>query len=110
MGKKQNPKQNSLLAEFEAKLEARYRRKLATTMQMCFDVAVVTANDVFKMGETRAPVFEKQYSENYAKMCAMLLQDENDPELEYSRTKIDERLRKIVGEKNFVPWDERYGG
>lgn len=23
---------------------------------------------------------------------------------------IDRRLRAIVGEENFVPWDERYGG
>lgn len=106
MAKKQNP----ILAAHEAQLEARYKRKLATTMQMCFDVAVITANDVFNMGEGRSPEFERQYSANYATICDMLLADESDPDLEYSRTKIDERLRKIVGEKNFVPWDERYGG
>lgn len=103
-------KQNALLAAFEKQLEARYQRKLAVTMQMCFDVAVITANDVFKMGAGRAPEFEQQYSANYAAICNMLRADESDPDLEYSRTKIDERLRKIVGEKNFVPWDERYGG
>lgn len=106
MGKKQNP----VLAAYEAKLEAKYRRKLTVTMQMCFDVAVITANDVFKMGAGRAKIFEQKYTENYAKICAMLIEDEADPDLEYSRTKIDERLREIVGAENFVPWDERYGG
>lgn len=106
MGKKQN----LVLAAYEAKLEAKYKRKLAVTMQMCFDVAVITANDVFKMGAGRAKLFEQKYSENYAKICAMLLEDESDPDLEYSRAKIDERLKAIVGADNFAPWDERYGG
>lgn len=105
MAKKQNP----ILAAHEAKLEARYRRKLDVMMQMCFDVAVITANDVFKMGAGRAPVFEQKYTENYAKICAMLIEDECDPDLEYSRAKIDERLKEIVGAENFVPWDNRYG-
>ena len=105
MGKKQNP----VLAAYEAKLEAQYRRKLSVTMQMCFDVAVITANDVFKMGAGRAKQFEQKYSENYAKICAMLLEDESDPDLVYSREKIDERLKMIVGEENFASWDERYG-
>ena len=102
-------KQNPILAAHEAKLDAQYRRKLNVTMQMCFDVAVITANDVFKMGAGRAKVFEQKYSENFAKICAMLVEDENDPDLEYSRAKIDERLREIVGAENFQEWDERYG-
>ncbi len=105
MAKKQNP----ILEAHEAKLAARYKRKLNVTMQMCFDVAVITANDVFKMGAGRAKVFEQKYTENYAKICAMLIEDECDPDLEYSRAKIDERLKAIVGDENFVPWDERYG-
>lgn len=105
MKKKQNP----VLAAYEAKLEAQYQRKLTVTMQMCFDVAVITANDVFKMGAGRAKQFEQKYSENYAKICAMMIEDESDPDLEYSRAKIDERLLAIVGEENFAPWDERYG-
>ena len=102
-------KQNPILAAHEAKLEAQYRRKLTVTMQMCFDVAVITANDVFHMGASRAKVFEQKYTENYAKICAMLLEDECDPDLAYSHTKIDERLKEIVGAENFVPWDDRYG-
>ncbi len=105
MAKKQNP----ILAAHKEKLDAQYRRKLNVTMQMCFDVAVITASDVFKMGAGRAKVFEQKYTENYAKICAMLIEDECDPDLEYSRAKIDERLKAIVGDENFVPWDERYG-
>lgn len=38
------------------------------------------------------------------------MDDEDDPDLTYSTSDIDRRLRSIVGEENFVPWDERYGG
>lgn len=106
MSKKPNP----VLAAYEAKLKAEYQRRLTVTMQMCFDVAVITANDVFQMGAGRAKIFEQKYTENYAKICAMLLEDECDPDLVYSRAKIDERLKAIVGEENFAEWDERYGG
>lgn len=47
-------KKNPILAAHEAKLEAKYRKKLDITMQMCFDVACITANDVFHMGPGRA--------------------------------------------------------
>ena len=32
----------------------------------------------------------------------------DDKELVYSRAKIDEQLRQIVGDENFSPWEERY--
>ena len=35
---------------------------------------------------------------------------EGDPELTYSTSDVDRRMRSIVGEENFVHWDERYGG
>lgn len=103
-------KKNQILAAYEARLEAKYRKKLDITMQMCFDVACITANDVFHMGPGRAELFARTYSNNYANMCKLLMDDEGDPELTYSTSDIDRRLRSIVGEENFVPWDERYGG
>lgn len=103
-------KKNPILAAHEAKLEAKYRKKLDITMQMCFDVACITANDVFHMGPGRAELFARTYSNNYANMCKLLMDDEDDPELTYSTSDIDRRLRSIVGEQNIVPWDERYGG
>lgn len=103
-------KKNPILASYEAQLEAKYRRKLNVAIQMCFDVAVITCNDVFRMGPSRAALFERTYSNNYANLCRLLMDDEDDPELTYSTSDIDRRLRSIVGEENFVPWDERYGG
>ena len=103
-------KKNPILAAYEARLEAKYRKKLDITMQMCFDVACITANDVFHMGPGRAELFARTYSNNYANLCRLLMDDEDDPELTYSTSDIDRRLRSIVGEENFVPWDERYGG
>lgn len=102
-------KKNAVLAAHEAMLEAQYHRRLAATMQLCFDVAVITANDVLQMGKGRAKAFEQKYSENYEIVCNLLKEHKDDPDMVYSRAKIDQRLRAIVGDENFAPWDERYG-
>lgn len=52
-------KTNPILAAYEAQLEAKYRRKLDITMQLCFDVACITANDVFHMGPCRSELFAR---------------------------------------------------
>ena len=33
----------------------------------------------------------------------------DDKEFVYAKAKIDEKIRSIVGEKNFVSWEVRYG-
>lgn len=101
-------KKNPILEAYKQQLDAQYMARLDVTLQMCFDVAVIAANDVLKMGAGRAAAFKKAYDETYHEICMMLVEDVDDPDLLYSRSVVDKRLRDIVGEENFVPWDARY--
>lgn len=40
----------------------------------------------------------------------MVVDDQkDDKEFVYSKAKIDEQIKLIVGNENFQPWEERYG-
>ena len=102
-------KPNRLLASYEAMLEARYRARLDVAMQMGLDAGMIAANDVLKMGPGRAEAFRTAYITAVNEMAKMLAVDgEDDPDLVYSRDVIDRRIKAIVGEDKFAPWDERY--
>lgn len=84
-------------------------RRSHIAFQMGLDAAIFAANEVFSMGESRAPRFVEAYNRAVAEMMHLIHDDAKDDEdIEYSRQKIDEALKKIVGAENFVEWDERY--
>ena len=102
-------KQNPLLEKFEAQLEAKYRTQLQITIQMCSDAATIAANNVLGMGAGRAPKFQQDFIDTFNQIIHMtVVDDKDDPDMEWTKSKVDERIRKIVGDENFVPWDERY--
>ena len=58
-----------------------------------------------------AEAYRTAYITSVNEMAKMLAVDgEDDPDLVYSREVIDRRIRSIVGEEKFVPWDIRYRG
>lgn len=102
-------KPNAFLAKYEAKLEARYQAQLQIAMQMGLDAGMIAANDVLGMGAGRAEKFRTAYINTVNEIMHMtVVEDKDDPNFEWTKAKVDERLKQIVGEKNFVPWDERY--
>ena len=63
---------------------------------------------VFGLGEGRAELWTKVYSETLDDMMRMVAADgKDDPEFVYAKAKIDERLKQING-KHFQPWEVRY--
>lgn len=100
--------------EYEAKLEivkAEYNLKLKMALQQCCDAAMMAIEDVFDVNEYSAEKFFIAHTENMNEMSRMAVEDGNDdPEMVWTKETVDARLRKIVGEKNFAPWDERYVG
>lgn len=105
MGKKPNP----LLAKYEAMCEERYLKRLAFANQMGLDAAMIAANEVLGLGPGRAEKFRIAYINAVNDMAQMIADDgKDDKELAYSITTIDRRIESIVGEDNFVPWEERY--
>lgn len=97
---------------FEERLDQERRnflRKLRMGMQQSCDGAVMAAEDVFSCTEEQAVMFIEAHMENVNKMSHMaVVEDRDDPDMWWTKDTIDRRIRRIVGEKNFQPWDQRY--
>ena len=107
-------KKNNMLARHEAaiayKLKAEYDAKLDIALQMGLDAATIAANEVLGMGKGRAKDFLTRYIETYNLFARMITEDsKDDPSIDYSTSKIDQRIKSIVGDEVFRPWEERYG-
>jgi hypothetical protein len=127
-----NPKV-AMRAEIEAKYKAKYDEKLKQAkaefeellgkarenhliqldmaLQQSADAAMMAIDDVFDVNEYSAEKFHVAHIQYVNKMARLMLDDyEDDKEMLHTKVDIDRRLMQIVGEDNFVPWDERYGG
>lgn len=107
-------KSNAMLARIEANIEAQYNRlfhaKMDVLTQMGQDAAMIAANEVLGLGPGRAETFRKAYAKAMTDMARMAVEDHQDDEdFWYAKAKIDQRIKSIVGEENFVPWEVRYG-
>lgn len=87
--------------------QAKEERKAMTNtaVQMAFDAACFAAHEVFQMGPGRAKAFQQAYQKAWMEIAKTITSDTQD--LEYSKAKIDDGLKEIIG-KDFVPWEERY--
>lgn len=108
------PKQNAMLARMEARLRAQYdaafSAKINMVMQMGQDAAMIAANEVLQMGKGRAEAFCLAYMKAANEIARMMKEDQkDDPDFEYAKAKIDQRIRAIIGVEIFVPWEVRYG-
>lgn len=102
-------KKNALIDKIEAKYEARFHARMDMLMQMCQDAAMMAAHDVLQLGPGRAKEFCIAYIEAMNGMARLVYNDQKDDrEFIYAKTKIDQEIRSIVGDENFVPWEERY--
>lgn len=78
--------------------------------QIDFDAAVIAANEVLGMGAGRARAFVQAMINNANEIGQLILTDSKDDKtLAYTKEVMDRRIRAIVGEENFVPWNTRYG-
>ena len=107
-------KKNNMLARYEAaiayKLKAEDDGKLSIALQMGLDAATIAANEVLGMGKGRAKDFLTRYIETYNLFARMIAEDsKDDPDIDWSTAKIDQRIKSIVGDEVFRPWEERYG-
>ena len=79
-------------------------------MQLAEDAAFIAANEVLWLGAGRA----KEFGEAFCRICneiaELVVEDsKSDREIVYAKHTLDTRIASIVGEKNFVPFDARYG-
>ena len=114
-------KANPMLAKIEAKYKAEYevkllqaqiefRKKLDMALQLSADAALMAADDVFDVNAYNAEKFHASHVEYVDKISHMtVVEDKDDDEMVWTKATVDKRLLQIVGEKNFTPWEERYG-
>ena len=85
-----------------------FQTRLKMGMQMADDAALMAADDVWDVNEYSAAKFHERHVYYVNKMSHMaVVEDKDDPHMEWTKDTIDRRLRQIVGKDNFVPWDER---
>lgn len=113
-------KSNVMLAKIEQKYREEYEKRLAQAkanfmiqlemaLQQSCDAALMAADDVFDVNAYSAEKFLNAHISNVNKIAHMaVVEDEDDPDMWWTKDTVDRRLRSIVGEENFVPWDERY--
>lgn len=96
-------------AQNEAKYDYLFRKKIDMAMQIVQDAAFLAAADVFQMGPGRCEAFGAAIRDYVNEIASTMCTDqEGDPEYVYTREKVDQRMRKICGDK-FEPWEVRYG-
>lgn len=113
-------KPNAMLAKIEAKYrreyqeklllaQARYMKQLEIAVQQCSDAALMAADDTFDVNAYSAEKFHKAHVKYMNEISHMaVVDDKDDPEMAWTKDTVDRRILQIVGEENFVPWDERY--
>lgn len=96
-----------------AKIEARHRIDMAFqrqfTIQQCNDMMLIAANSAFGFGSDRLAKLQETYEAVFHEYADMAIADgADDPDIEYTRAKLDAKLHQILGDR-FVPWEDRYG-
>ena len=93
-----------------AQAQADYEFKLGLCLQQASDAALMAVDDVFDVNAYSAEKFHVAMVGYVNNMSKLVIEDsEADPELIYTKFDLDRRIRQIVGDDNFAPWDERYG-
>ena len=80
-------------------------------MQLAEDAAFIAANEVLGLGAGRAKEFGETFCRVVNELAALVIDDsQSDRDMVYAKHVIDTRLAAIVGDDNFGPFDQRYGG
>ena len=97
---------NNFPRQIQAKINQAREQGFFVGLQMAADAHALALNDLYHVGPSRYPEFHARTEQYVHEMCQMIHDDTDD--LEYSKTVIDRRLIEIVGQDNFLPYDQRY--
>ena len=99
--------------EFALKLaeaHANYQHMLDMVLQQSHDAALMAIDDVFDVNEYSAQKFHVAHIDYVNEIAHMaVVEDKEDPQMEWTKATVDKRLLQIVGKDHFLPWEERYG-
>lgn len=99
---------NAYLARMQAQKAADISFHRKFTMQWNADAAILAANEVFQRKGKKIVEFYNAFVRYSHEIAKMTLDDaKDDKTIEYTKAKVDARLKEILGE-DFQPWEERY--
>jgi hypothetical protein len=98
-------KPNSYLARQQEKRNVHDLQIEKLSLQMAADAAVIALKNTRGCSEETAVEFLVEMVKVYDEIIDLFHVDTKD--IEYSRAKVDEALRRILGDK-MQPWEERY--
>lgn len=105
------PKPSAYMQKIQAAqaAEISYQRKF--TVQWCEDAAILAANEVFQRRGEKLAEFRDAFRQIVTEIANMTIDDaRGDKSLEYTKDRLDGRLRAVLPEKDFEDWNMRYGG
>ena len=89
---------------------ANYQHMLDMVLQQSHDAALMAIDDVFDVNEYSANKFHLAHIDYVNEIAHMaVVEDKEDPQMEWTKATVDKRLLQIVGKDHFQPWEERYG-
>lgn len=103
-------KQSAFAMAVNREVKRQIADQTRSRMQLAQDAAFIAANEVLGLGAGR----EREFGEAFCRACneisELVVEDsKSDREIVYAKHTLDTRIASIVGEQNFVPFDERYG-
>jgi len=99
---------NAYLTKLQAQIDRQMHFQRKFTTAWCADAAIMAANEVFQRKGKKLVEFHNAFVKYSHEIAEMTLEDaKGDRSLEYTKAKVDQRLKEILGE-DFVPWEERY--
>lgn len=102
------PKPNAYLLKLQAQKAEEMHKQRLFTIRWCADAALLAANEVFQRKGDKLIEFNNAFVKYTHEIAEMTLADaKDDKTLEYTKAKLDARLKELLGE-NFIPWEERY--
>lgn len=81
-------------------------------LSIAFDAALIAAHEVLQLGPGRAAAFAQAYGDAMEDLAGLYIDDceqNKDKRLDYAKGTRDRIIREIVGDQNFVPFDQSYG-
>lgn len=104
-------KQSAFAAAVNREVQRQLKQHTRARMQLAEDAAFIAANEVLGLGAGRARAFGEAFTRVCNELAELVVNDsKDDREIVYAKHVIDTRIASIVGDQNFVPFDERYGG
>ena len=99
---------NEYLKKLQIQKAVEMREQRLHTIAFCADAAILAANEIFQRKGKKLVEFFEAYVKYAHEIAEMTIEDaKGDKSLEYTKTKVDERLKELLGE-DFTPWEVRH--